>query len=233
MATVEVLSDGEALPERVSGVVLANELLDNLPMALGVRTGGAWTERFVDVLDGALALVPVEPRPEVAAWLERFSGPVDEGGVVEVQLAACGWLADMAGRLAAGSIVAIDYGDTADLLEHRRAEGTLRTYRAHHLGPHPLDEPGATDITADVNFTALLAVGQEAGLECALHRQDDFLTSLGLRDDLAALRATELELARAGETMERLAVRSRVTDMETILHPRGLGDFRVLVASRR
>ena len=79
--------------------------------------------------------------------------------------------------------------------------GTLRTYRAHHLGPHPLDEPGQTDITADVNFTALLAVGHRRGLDCELVRQDDFLTRFGLRDRLAALRARELDLARGDDTM--------------------------------
>jgi SAM-dependent MidA family methyltransferase len=47
-----------------------------------------------------------------------------------------------AGRLEAGALLLIDYGDTAENLLPRRKDGTLRTYRAHHLGPHPLDEPG-------------------------------------------------------------------------------------------
>ena len=88
-------------------------------------------------------------------------------------------------RLRARSLL-IDYGDTAENLEKRRVEGTLRTYRAHHLGPHPLDEPGETDITVDVNFTALIDRAVQLGASVEYHRQDDFLSELGLRSDSAS-----------------------------------------------
>jgi SAM-dependent MidA family methyltransferase len=107
----------------------------------------------------------------------------------------------------------------------------LRTYRAHHLGPHPLDELGETDITADVNFSALIATAAEAGAATRLLRQDDFLSELGLRDRLSRIRHEELEAARSGDDMTRLRARSLKTGAETLLHPRGLGDFRVLVAT--
>ena len=215
----------DRLPERIRGVVLANELLDNLPMALAQLVDGGWRERWVGTHGDGLAFVDAEPRPEVVAWLESYAGPVDEGGWVEVQLEARRWLIDVLSRLEEGAVVTIDYGDTADNLAPRRRDGTLRTYRAHHLGPHPLDEPGATDITADVNFTALLDVG----VGVSLHRQDDFLTGLGLRDRLSSLRTAELEAARAGQDLERFRLRTERTEIETLLHPRGLGDFRVLV----
>jgi SAM-dependent MidA family methyltransferase len=133
-------------------------------------------------------------------------------------------------RLAAGSLLLIDYGDTADDLAPRRRDGTLRTYRSHHLGPHPLDEPGATDITADVNFSALLTSAEALGAEVELSRQDDFLSVWGLRERLSLYRRRELELARTGPEVDRLRERSRATEAETLLHPRGLGDFRVMVA---
>jgi SAM-dependent MidA family methyltransferase len=129
-------------------------------------------------------------------------------------------------------VVLIDFGDLAENLAPRRREGTLRTYRSHHLGPHPLDEPGATDITADVNFSALIAIAEAAGAKVDLHRQDDFLASLGLRQRLAELRRAELELARSGHVEERLQARNLVNEAQTLLHPRGLGDFRVLVARK-
>ena len=227
--TDRVLSD---LPDRIRGVVIANELLDNLPMAVAQRMSGGWRERWVGVHEDRLAMVDAQPRVEVVDWLNAYAGEVPEGGWVEVQLAAGGWLRDVLNRLDAGSLVIFDYGDTAENLIPRRQDGTLRTYRAHHLGPHPLDDPGETDITADVNFTALMAAAGQAGVSVDLHRQDDFLDELGLGDRLSELRHAELKAARSGDEMERLRLRTLKTEAETLLHPRGLGDFRVLVARK-
>lgn len=218
------------LPGRQRGVVITNELVDNLPMALAVRAGGGWEERWVGVEDGELALMPHPARADVARWCDDYAGTVPEGGMVEVQLAAGRWIDTALSVLDSGVVVIVDYGGTAAELEPRRTQGTLRTYRAHHLGPDPLSEPGATDITADVNFTALAAAAEAAGAIVELHRQDDFLAEWGLRDRLSELRAAELELARGDDAIARLQVRSQVTDAETLLHPRGLGDFRVMVA---
>lgn len=218
---VEAVPD---LPETIRGVLVANELLDNLPTALAQMTGSGWRERWVGLDGEDLAFVDAEPRDEVIDWLGRYAGPVADGGWVEVQLAARTWVADAIERLEAGSLLLIDYGDTADGLLPRRKDGTLRTYRAHHLGPHPLDEPGDTDITADVNFTALMDLHPSA----TLVRQDDFLGELGLRDRLGELRKAELEAVRSGDDLRRLRLRTLKTEAETLLHPRGLGDFRVL-----
>jgi SAM-dependent MidA family methyltransferase len=223
---------GSDLPDRIRGVVIANELIDNLPMALAQRVEGGWRERWVGVDGDALAMVDASARADVLQWLAAYAGEVPEGGWVEVQLAAAAWLRDVLHRLEAGAVVVVDYGDTAENLIPRRQDGTLRTYRAHHLGPHPLDEPGETDITADVNFTALVAVVEGAGVAVELHRQDDFLSELGLGERLSELRHAELEAARSGDEMERLRLRTLKTEAETLLHPRGLGDFRVLVARK-
>jgi SAM-dependent MidA family methyltransferase len=220
------------LPDSIRGVVIANELIDNLPMALAQRVDGEWRERWVGIDGKRLTFVDAEPRPEVLSWLDAFAGEVGDGGWVEVQLAAQDWLTLALDLLESGSIVLIDYGDTAENLLPRRQDGTLRTYRAHHLGPHPLDEPGKTDITADVNFSALIATARAAGADVALHRQDDFLSEFGLRDRLSGLRKAELEAARSGDEMERLRLRTLKTEAETLLHPRGLGDFRVLRIAR-
>jgi SAM-dependent MidA family methyltransferase len=220
------------MPDRIRGVVIANELIDNLPMALAQRVEGVWRERWVGNDGEDLGFVDTEARPDIVDWLDDHAGEVPDGGWVEVQLEAGVWMRDALDRLEQGSIVIFDYGDTAENLVPRRQDGTLRTYRAHHLGPHPLDEPGETDITADVNFSALVAAAELSGADVELHRQDDFLTDLGLRDRLSSLRHAELEAARSGDEMERLRLRTRKTEAETLLHPRGLGDFRVLVARK-
>ncbi|MFQ5554918.1 MAG: SAM-dependent methyltransferase [Acidimicrobiia bacterium] len=228
---VAVLEGIDGLPDRMRGVVVANELLDNLPVRLAVRTGDGWEERYIGLEGSGLGWVAAAARPDTVAWADAFCGAVDEGGLVEVQLAAGEYVSAVVRRLDVGSFVAFDYGGTAEELEPRRTRGTLRTYRAHHLGPDPLLEPGATDVTVDVNFTAMVAAARAAGAEVELHRQDDFLVSLGLRDEISALRGRELELAKdRSATLERLQVRSERTDAETLLHPRGLGDFRVMVA---
>ena len=225
-----VVEDLSAVPGGRRGVILANELLDNLPAALAVRTLGGWSEQQVGVASGELVLVEVPARPAVAAWAEANAGDAAVGSKVEVQIEAGEWVADAVGLLEAGALVAIDYGDTTAGLAHRRAAGTLRTYRKHHLGPDPLLEPGATDITMDVAFSAMMAAAAAAGAEVSLHRQDDFLEELGLGKRLAAMRHRELELARTGDVMGRLLLRSQIADGRTLLHPRGLGDFRVLIA---
>jgi SAM-dependent MidA family methyltransferase len=228
----QVVGDLAEISDPLRGVILANEFVDNLPMAIAQMTGDGWRERWVGLDGDHLTFFDHEVRPEVANWLHSYSGPVDSGGWVEVQLEAASWLKTALERLVAGSVVLIDYGDLAENLAPRRRDGTLRTYRSHHLGPHPFDEPGATDITADVNFSALMAVAQSAGATVELHRQDDFLASLGLRIRLTDLRQAELELARRGETDARLRTRSLVAEAATLLHQRGLGDFRVLVATK-
>jgi SAM-dependent MidA family methyltransferase len=225
-----VLSTLGEVPGPLPGVIVANELVDNLPMAIAVRSGAGWQERWVGELDGALGLVERPARSAVATWCDRFAAGTPDGGLVEAQLAAAQWVETALSVLTRGALVVIDYGGTAEELAPRRTQGTLRTYRAHHLGPDPLAEPGATDITADVNFSALAAAATAAGAEVEMLRQDDFLNGLGLGDDVSELRHRELRLARDGNEMERLRLRSERMDAETLLHPRGLGDFRAMVA---
>jgi SAM-dependent MidA family methyltransferase len=82
----------------------------------------------------------------------------------------------------------------------------------------------------DVNFSALASVAVEYGATSEVWRQDEFLAEWGLLGVIEDLRRRELESAASGTPMERLRWRNLVTGAETLLHPRGLGDFRVLVA---
>jgi SAM-dependent MidA family methyltransferase len=217
------------LPAPISGAFVANELVDNLPVALAVKRNAGWVEHAVAVAGDGFEFVEVPARPEVSEWADRFGGAVPGGGIVEVQLVAAAWLSGALAVLESGVIVLIDYGGSVEDLEPRRQQGTLRTYRGHHLGPDPLLEPGETDITVDVNFTALAAVAGNAGAEATLHRQDEFLAEWGLRDAVRDMKHRELDAARTGATMVQLEIRTERIAAETLLHPRGLGDFRVLV----
>ena len=223
----------DVAPTSFRGAVVANELLDNLPMAIAVRTEVGWNEHMVALGDDSLEFVEVPARQAVAEWAEAYGGPVQAGSIVEAQLSATAWITGVISRLDRGVVLAIDYGATTEELVPRRSQGTVRTYRAHHLGPDPLLEPGATDITADVNFTALLEMARRSGATARVFRQDEFLDDLGLRDELLRLRDRELDLARGDDALARLVIRSEIKDAETLLHPRGLGDFRVLVVDVR
>ena len=218
-------------PEIEYGVLIANELIDNLPMALAQLTSHGWRERFVGLDGNGFGFVDATPRPEVRAGLSASPDRWPKAVGSRCNFEAASWLAFVSDRISRGALVLIDYGELAENLSHRRPEGTLRTYRQHHLGPHPLDEPGETDLTADVNFTALLAIAIDLGWEVSLHRQDDFLREWGLDERLAELRRQELDLAGVDE-VERLRLRSLRTGGETLLHERGLGDFRVMIARR-
>lgn len=225
----QVVAGLAELPDSGVDAIVANELIDNLPVALAVRKGTGWVEHAVAAAGGAFEFVEVEARPGVGEWADQFGGQVAEGGIVEVQLQATEWLRRALEIVDSGLIVLIDYGGTVEDLEPRRQQGTLRTYRGHHLGPDPLLEPGETDITVDVNFTALQVVAEAAGTKVSLLRQDDFLSEWGLREAVRDMKHRELDAARAGDTMRQLEIRTERIAAETLLHPRGLGDFRVLL----
>lgn len=217
----------------IDGVVVANELIDNIPMAVVERTENGWVEHAVTHGTDGLSFTTVPPRPEVDEWATRYAGAVPVGSLVEVQLEAQRWVTDVLSRIDAGALVIIDYGGTSEELADRRSRGgTVRTYRAHHLGPDPLAAPGETDITADVEFTALGDACTAAGATVELMRQDDFLRAWGLEDVVSGLRHEELAAAREGDVMRQMTLKSQRLDAEALLHPRGLGDFRVLVARK-
>ena len=79
-----VVSSLDSIDGPLRGVVVANELLDNLPMAIAQLTADGWRERWVGQGAEGLAFIDADPRPEVISWLDRFAGPVEVGGWVEV-----------------------------------------------------------------------------------------------------------------------------------------------------
>lgn len=225
-----VVESIDGLPAAQHRITVANELVDNIPVALVVRADDGWVEQRVGWSGSEFGFVHVAPRSAVLDWVERHAPLVPVGSQVEVQLGAGVWLRELVGSSPTGSALVIDYGGTTEELLTRRTSGTLRTYRGHHLGPHPFLDPGKSDITVDVDFSALLDEAASLGAQAELLRQDDFLSSLGLRDVVSTLRRTELALAREGDVMGQMRIRSERVDVETVLHPRGLGDFRVLIA---
>lgn len=211
------------LPDRISGVILANELLDALPTHAVAMTADGLREVFVDV-DGDRFVERLGPpsSPALGRRLERLGVTPEPGWRGEVNLAATDWVRKAARRLARGFILLIDYGHPARALySGHHAAGTLATFQRHRVdaagdpeqpdGPAWLADPGERDITSHVDLTSVERAARDAGLE-RLGRVDQtrFLLGLGALDTPGAAEDSTAALRR------RLA-------LKTLLVPGGLG----------
>jgi SAM-dependent MidA family methyltransferase len=148
-----------------------------------------------------------------------------EDQILEVNLDALDWLAGVSRAMQCGWLVTIDYGDLAPLLYAAdRAQGTLRSFYRHRLVESPLERIGEQDITASVNFTALIEGGRDGGLETlSYERQTAFLLLHGLVERIAAMHKPDETL---DDVKARLAIKN-------LFVPGGASDnFRVLVQQR-
>jgi SAM-dependent MidA family methyltransferase len=202
------------------GVIVANELLDNLPFRLLERGDATWHE--VRVLPD-LAELLVESADDVAAEAEALVPDPAPGARVPIQHQAQEWLRTALGSLLAGRVVVIDYADTTPSLASRPWTDWVRTYRGHRRGGHPLENLGKQDITCEVAVDQLVRVCRPVGNRS----QAEFLGAHGidaLRDEA---RRQWQERAHVGD-LEALAARSRVTEAAALTDLDGLGAFRVL-----
>jgi SAM-dependent MidA family methyltransferase len=249
------------LPELpLDGLVLANELLDNLPFRLVERSDEGWNEVRV-TLDvdstaasgsgsppgrtrGAAAAgdrpwfaeVLVPAAPELAAEADVVAGahlPLPSGTRLPVPTGTRAWLREAARTIHRGHLVVVDYVATAPELLERGPDGWLRTYRDHARATSPLVAPGDQDITHDVPLEYLLHAAERAGWSLVRQTtQADWLASLGVDELVAEARAAWDERAHVGD-LEALRHRSRVTEAAALTDPAGLGAHTVLVFTRR
>ena len=204
--------------EAFGGVILANELLDNLPFRLAVFDG-AWREALVD-LDRAgdrfveVLSPPLDPMPTVLpanATLGARAPIIDR---------AVRFVDDARALVRSGSVLVVDYGvPRTGELAMRAWREWLRTYRSNERGDHYLVGPGSQDITIDIPFDQLPEPD-------AVRSQSQFLQRWGI-DDLVAegVRVWTEHAARPG--LDAMRMRSRVSESEALLDPAGLGGFTV------
>ena len=217
------------LPEDFRGVMIANEVLDAMPVHLvdwredGIYERGvsvktwngasknprlAWAERPAqgEVLNTAHALAPQAPYTS------------------EIALAARGWIRSVAGSLKLGALLIIDYGFPAREFYHpQRSSGTLMCHYRHFAHDDPFLHPGLQDITAHVDFSALAACGADSGLELLGYTsQSNFLVNCGITDVLARTDAAD---TRRYAPLAACA--------QTLLSPAEMGElFKVLCMGR-
>lgn len=208
-------------PASGPAIVFANEFFDALAVDVVDHRGEVRValegDRFHEVF--------APPRPELLDYIDRYSVRPQEGERVEVAPAALDWMRRIAAAVPRGFVVLIDYGYTrAEQLAGRHLD-TLMTYRRHTASSDPYEVPGEQDITAHVNFTALRAAGEAAGLDhLALLTQSQFLIGLGEETQFA----DAFEDCRLPQEHAKVALQ-----LKHLVTPAGMGEtFHVLVMSR-
>jgi SAM-dependent MidA family methyltransferase len=171
----------DSLPEKFSGVIFGNEVLDALPVHLirwtqsgPIERGIIWKDNRFVWLDQSIA----------DATLRRHAEALDlpPGYVSEINLAAPALVGELARRLEAGMLLFIDYGfGRSEYYHPQRHMGTLRVHYRHHSLDDPFYLPGLCDLTAHVDFTSIAEAGFDAGLELLGYTtQAQFLINGGL-----------------------------------------------------
>lgn len=184
------------LPQRFRGVMLANEVVDAMPVHALAWTRDGVRERGVCANEGT-----GKERTRVLAWSDRpAQGPVlaaareiaieiPPSGRYESELAlfARAWMRSLGRFLERGAILVIDYGfPEREFFHPQRSMGTLACHYRHHVHGDPFYLPGLQDITAHVDFSALARAAAEAGLEVLGYAgQAQFLVNCGITDLLA------------------------------------------------
>jgi SAM-dependent MidA family methyltransferase len=212
------------------GVVVANELLDNLPFRIVERADGGWLETRVGEGFAEMA-VPADEALAAEADALVANVTVPAGARLPIQTAMKEWLGDVGAVLRRGAVAVIDYAAPLEELLARGQDGWLRTYRAHGPGGRPLERPGSQDITADVGLEALRRAAGRAGF--AVMEEDsqaEWLRSLGVEVLVEEARAAWH--ARSGNDLAALKARSLVHEAEALTDPSGLGAHRVLVLGK-
>ena len=218
-----VLLSGE---KTFTGCLLSNELIDSFPVHLVQQEGGELREIYVVDADHSFAEILGPPSTlELEAYLRDYGAPFQEGQRGEINLQALEWVEGVSRSLHRGFVLTVDYGYEAEELYHpARRQGTLLCYFRHTTSPNPYQRLGYQDITAHVNFSALMRKGETEGLHGAgFTEQYRFLTALGLLQDLEKFEAGSERYSTAGFLKRKLAMRN-------FLIPGGMGSlFKVLI----
>ncbi len=213
----------DALPECIHGVVIANEVFDALPVQLIAWRDEGVFERGV-IRSGEGFAWDDRPIGDARLATQVATLPVQAPYLSEINLRAQALVAALAQRLEGGALICIDYGfGCAEFFHPQRQRGTLMCHHRHTVHDDPFHLPGLQDITAHVDFSALVDAGIGCGLQLGGYAtQARFLIDLGIIDLLA-----ETDAAEAARYAPQVA------PVHTLLSPAEMGElFKVLVLTR-
>ncbi|WP_454697165.1 class I SAM-dependent methyltransferase [Achromobacter aegrifaciens] len=211
----------DALPQAFAGCVLANEVLDAMPVSIfRWSEAGEVLERGVAV-DASQGFVWEDrPAPPALAAAVAARMPALPGYVSEINLQGEAWIAAMGSWLERGAALLVDYGFPRSEYYHpQRAGGTLMCHLRHHAHGDPFTAPGLQDITAHVDFTAMADAALEAGLQILGYTsQARFLMNAGLMDLLAQLDPSDAQqYAQAVAPVQKLLSESEMGELFKVL----------------
>jgi SAM-dependent MidA family methyltransferase len=214
----------------VTGVVVAHEVLDALPVERVLWDGASWRWQHVAIDAGSLCLV-AGPVLTPQDWdripaLDSSAGGREPGWCTEVHLGLGTWFQACAAALREGVLLVMDYAlEARRYYAASRPDGTLMAYRDQQAMADPLQEPGSWDLTAHLCLEAVRAAALGAGWTVlGERRQGEALLALGLADRFAALGES-----CAGNLPEGLRRREQLL---RLVDPLATGDFRWLVFGR-
>ena len=208
-------------PQFDHAIIFANEFFDALPVEIVSDRGqlyvGAENGRFIEIFQ--------PPTPAVHEFLDRYGVRPEPGERVEACPEALPWIKTLSRIMRRGFAILIDYGYTREEQLAGRHRDTLMTYRRHSAGTNPYEAPGEQDITAHVNFTALMESGKTFGLDLlALVTQAQFLMGIGEANEFA----DAFEDCRLPQERAKVALQ-----LKHLATPVGMGEvFDVLVLGK-
>ena len=211
----------------VAGCVLSNELVDAFPVHRVTAQGGALQEVYVTLEEDRLVEVLDRPSTlDLQARLDSLGVTLQEGATGEINLATESWMHRIASALDWGYLITVDYGGPAEqIYSLERGRGTLTSFYKHTQTDNPYVRIGRQDITAHVDFSSLMQLGAQLGLETqAFITQRHFLNSLGLLRFMGKLRSAGLGQSDAD--------RNRMAMLD-LVRPEGMGGFKMLVQGKK
>ena len=211
----------DRLPEKIRGLVIANEVLDVVPFALVHRRDGEVYERGVSLSDAGFVWDDERlPDGELKRRAHAVLPPGDYDYLTEISLAAEALVRTIASSLEAGVALFIDYGFPEREFYHpQRSMGTLRCHYRHRFHGDPFFMPGLQDITAHVDFTAMARAAEQGGAEVeGFTTQAYFLISCGLA-----------VLVSAGDPTATLSKLKATSAVHRLISPSEMGElFKVM-----
>jgi SAM-dependent MidA family methyltransferase len=215
----------DRLPERITGLVLANEVLDALPVHVVAWRDTGIFERGVALADDGSFTWSERPLATGALRSAAQRLRLPAGYVSEIGLAARGLAASLARSLAQGAILYLDYGfGRAEYYHSQRAQGTLMCHYRQLAHGDPFSHVGLTDITAHVDFTAVAEAALAQGARLAGYTsQAHFLVNCGITELLSRVSPREPSYAPLAAGAQKLLAPSEMGELfKVIAFVRGL-----------